>query len=120
MNQAKAHISFKVLSFADFFSFSDFIKKFGETKKAYSADGISVMVVDHSQIINEDIFSQTILPLGPGGLSLGSPLTASRYVAWQSLPVHLPQSKSGEGGLKDSFADLKEPLSGRDKDKKTK
>jgi hypothetical protein len=123
MNQAKAHIAYKVISYSDYFTFTEFLKKFGEAKKTYATDNIGVMVVDPSQVVGEDVFLPTVMPLGPGALSLGSPLIPARYLAWQSLPVALPQAKTPEETPHETtmtHKDSKETLIPKDKDKKPK
>jgi hypothetical protein len=123
MNQAKAHIAYKVISFNDYFTFSEFLKKFGETKKAYATENITVTVIDPSQVVGDDLFLQTVMPMGPGGLSLGSPLIPARYLAWQSLPLAFPQPKAPEEVHHDTSTlnkESKETLHTKDKDKKTK
>ena len=123
MNNAKAHISYKVLSFGDYLTCTEFMKKMSEAKKIYAADNIQVLAVDPSQVVADDIFMQVSLPLAPNAFSLGSPLVPARYMAWQTLPVALPAPKTPEehpADTSNTHKESKESVVGKDKDKKAK
>lgn len=125
MNKSKATIEYKGLEFKEFYTFSEFLKKYSEAKKTYSADSISIVVTDGSQVVAEDVFMQAVLPLGISLVSLGSPLQTGRFIAWQQLnlatPQPVPEPEVAEEAPIDSNRQSKEKLTTvKDKDKKKK